>query len=80
LVAMADSMKGSCRTIIRPPDGCTPYQTEFEQQSIIFDQGESLFDLCSEHLHYQHSPKPSGLGMVSTSRTSAARMPFGATR
>src|SRR5258707_5945268 len=31
VVATADSMRGSCRTIIRPPDGCTPHETEFEQ-------------------------------------------------
>ena len=55
------------------------HSNEVEQPSIPLELGSKSIDCRSTSSGCVDLPKPSGLGMVSTSRTSAARRPFGAT-
>jgi len=50
-----------------------------EQRSVILEPGPRLFEFCPVQTSYDSVPKPLGLGMVSISKTSAARTQFGAT-
>ena len=52
---------------------------DLEQLPDMIELGFRLFESHSTYAIDTGIPKPSGLGMVSISKTSAARMQFGAT-
>jgi hypothetical protein len=65
---------------IEPPEslpaGFLDSRTQCEQSSIIFEHCSMLSEFRSMSVDYVTVPKPSGLGMVSSFKASAARRIF----